>query len=154
CRRDRVRLMEVRRFAITEPGQAAEARRGGVALARDLGFDETAAGRVALVVTEAATNILKHAKDGEVLLIPVETDGGGRDVLALDRGPGIPDVGRALGDGYSTAGSSGTGLGAMRRLSTLFDVHSAPGVGTAVLARVGGGDAAPVSRIARLAIGG
>jgi hypothetical protein len=61
---------------------------------------------------------------------------GGLEVLALDLGPGMADVGRCLADGYSTAGSRGVGLGAMARLSALFDIHSRPGEGTAVLARL------------------
>jgi anti-sigma regulatory factor (Ser/Thr protein kinase) len=45
----------------------AEARRRGIARAQAMGFDETAAGRVAIVVTELATNIVKydhHARSG------------------------------------------------------------------------------------------
>ncbi len=115
----------------------AEARRVASGLAARLGFDETDAARVAIVVSEAATNVTKHATDGTVLLNAVRVNGrAGVEVLVLDRGPGIADVGRALRDGYSTAGSPGTGLGAMRRLARDFDIHSAPGLGTAVLARV------------------
>jgi hypothetical protein len=57
-------------------------------------------------------------------------------VLALDRGPGMVDVGACLRDGYSTGGTAGTGLGAVVRLSDTFDIHSAPGQGTAILARI------------------
>jgi hypothetical protein len=66
------------------------------------------------------------------------------EVLALDRGPGIPDVARAMGDGYSTSGTAGQGLGGMQRLSDLFEIHSQRSVGTALLARVreGGGPTA------------
>ena len=48
------------------------------------------------------------------------------DVLALDRGPGMSDVDRCLADGYSTAGSPGTGLGAIGRLADQFDIYSSP----------------------------
>lgn len=95
-------------------------------------------GRVALVVTEAATNLVKHTTQGGELLVRSLEVGriGGIEILALDKGPGIGSVGEALRDGFSTSGSSGTGLGAIRRLSTLFDIHSLPGVGTAILARL------------------
>ena len=63
----------------------------------------------------------------------------GRD-LALDKGPGIHDIARCFQDGYSTAGSAGTGLGAVHRLSSHYDIHSVPGKGTALLARVWKGD--------------
>jgi hypothetical protein len=56
--------------------------------------------------------------------------------VALDRGPGISDIGEALRDGYSTAGSPGTGLGAIRRLCSRFDIYSRPAEGTAVLAQL------------------
>src|SRR4051794_1549870 len=122
---------------MTDPSVAGEARRAAVALAGRLGFDETARGRVALVATEAATNLAKHARGGEIVIQGLE-DGpvGGLDVLALDRGPGMADVARCLADGYSTAGSSGTGLGAVGRLSARFDIHSLPGVGSTLLARL------------------
>jgi anti-sigma regulatory factor (Ser/Thr protein kinase) len=108
-----------------------------VALAGRLGFDEAEAGKVALVVTEAASNLVKHGGGGEVLLGALEQDGvAGIEVLALDRGSGMADLGRCLRDGYSTAGTRGTGLGAIARLSSGFDVHSTPRGGTAVLARL------------------
>jgi hypothetical protein len=90
------------------------------------------------VATEAATNLAKHATGGQVVLrsLAPEDAGCGVEVLALDRGPGIADVGRSLRDGYSTAGTAGAGLGAIRRLADLFDLATAPGLGTALVARV------------------
>jgi anti-sigma regulatory factor (Ser/Thr protein kinase) len=123
---------------IAEPSQVGEARRVAAAMAQALGFDEPSRGRVALVVTEAATNLLKHAGGGELIAQSVgRGDGAALEVLALDKGPGMADVSRCLADGYSTAGSSGNGLGAIRRLSSTFDIDSAPGRGTALLARIG-----------------
>ena len=106
--------------AVTDPSQVAEARRAGAVLARAVGFDEERAGRLALVVTESGTNLLRHAGGGHILLRAVDDHGAAAvDVLALDRGPGMTNVARCLEDGYSTAGGAGTGLGAMRRLSAL-----------------------------------
>jgi anti-sigma regulatory factor (Ser/Thr protein kinase) len=124
-------------IAIADQSQIAAARRSAEALARTLGFNELRAGRVALIATEVASNILKHAINGHLLLTQF-ADGTGRGVelLALDKGPGIADVVRALEDGYSTAGSPGTGLGAIRRQADIFDVYSRPGGGTVVMARV------------------
>ena len=124
---------------VADPSQVGDARRAAAAMANRLGFAETAAGRLALVVTEAAGNLVKHAGGGRIVWREVGTrTRPGLEVLVLDRGPGIPDVERALEDGYSTAGTSGTGLGAIRRLSDEFDVYSAPGRGTAVLSRLYG----------------
>lgn len=127
----------MRAFPISEGSQIADARRDTAALARRIGFGEEDQGRVAIVVTELGTNLVKHAGAGELLVGTSETS---RDacieVLALDRGPGMRDVDACLVDGYSTAGSQGTGLGAIRRQATTFDAFSAVGGGTAVHARV------------------
>lgn len=117
-----------------DSSQVSSVRRAAVDLCARLGFDETAAGEVAIVVTEAATNILKHAGHGEFLLRPLNEGGAaGIEILALDKGPGMSNVASSMADGRSTAGSYGVGLGAMRRLTSDFDIYSAPGRGTAVL---------------------
>lgn len=106
-------------------------------LAAELGLDETERGRIALVVTEAGTNVLKHGDGGEIVLgRPADSAGAEIEVLAIDRGPGMEDLGKSLRDGYSTSGSPGTGLGAIGRLSSEFDIYTLPGAGTVVLARV------------------
>jgi anti-sigma regulatory factor (Ser/Thr protein kinase) len=128
-------LAPPRPLSIEEPSQVAAARREATSLAEKLGFDATAAGHVALVVTELATNILKHGGGGEILLNAIQrADIAGMEIVGLDRGKGIADLARSLRDGYSTAGSPGTGLGAIRRLATSFDISSAPSQGTAVVA--------------------
>jgi anti-sigma regulatory factor (Ser/Thr protein kinase) len=124
--------------AVAEPSQVAHARRMSAAIAADVRLDAERAGRLALVVTESATNLLRHAGGGQILLQPVNGHGAAAvEVLALDRGPGMTNVDRCMEDGYSTVGGAGSGLGAMRRLSSVFDVYSRPGHGTAILSRVG-----------------
>ncbi|AJK45939.1 ATP-binding SpoIIE family protein phosphatase [Burkholderia plantarii] len=132
-------------FEISDPSGVAFARRGANEIARRCLPGETDLGRVALIVTEAATNILKHAKHGELLVRELPTRGppsglspagGGVELIALDNGPGILDVRAAFEDGYSNTGTPGTGLGAMRRLSDELAVYSQPGLGTVVRAVV------------------
>jgi anti-sigma regulatory factor (Ser/Thr protein kinase) len=102
-----------------------------------LGFDETRAGKLGVIVTEAAGNILKHARHGQLILNPIEDRSvGGIEVLALDQGPGMANPARCFADGYSTVGTLGQGLGAIARMASTWDVHSTPGSGTAVLARL------------------
>jgi anti-sigma regulatory factor (Ser/Thr protein kinase) len=114
-----------------------EARRAAVRLAAALGFSETEQGTAALITTEAATNLARHARDGELILRSLHpVEGGGLEVLAVDRGPGMADVGKCLADGYSTGGTPGHGLGALRRLSDVFDLYSTAGAGTALVARI------------------
>jgi len=124
-------------IAIDDSSQVGEARRSATAMAAATGLTETDAGRIAILATEAATNIAKHAGHGELALRTVSSgDLLGVELIAIDSGPGIPDLDRALTDGYSTAGSPGTGLGAMSRLATTFDIFTVPGAGTVLTARV------------------
>src|SRR5262249_13303323 len=121
---------------MSETSQPGEARRAAMRLASRAGLDDEAMGKVAIAVTEAASNVVKHGHGGDVILRSLR-DGKahGVEMLALDRGAGMKNVSECFRDGYSTTGTAGTGLGAIRRLSSEFDVHSIPGVGTAVLAR-------------------
>jgi anti-sigma regulatory factor (Ser/Thr protein kinase) len=120
---------------ITDQSSAGEARRAAVTCATAVGMNETDCGKISIAVTELATNVVKHAGRGKILCEPVAQDGiRGLRVLALDKGPGIRDVSAALKDGYSTAGTLGNGLGAVRRLSTRFDLYTAPKRGTCIFA--------------------
>jgi anti-sigma regulatory factor (Ser/Thr protein kinase) len=122
---------------VTELSQVGDARRRVAGLASEVGLGDAAGGRLALVVTETATNLVRHGQGGLLLARALARGPAkGIEVLALDRGPGIANLTEALRDGYSTAGTPGTGLGAVRRLSTTFDVHSVRAAGTAVLSRV------------------
>lgn len=135
-------------IAVTEPTEVAAARRVAVSMATSLGFDATTSGKLSLVVTEAGTNILKHGGGGEILLGAVERgEARAAEMIALDRGRGMSDVARSRRDGHSTSGSPGTGLGAMARLASTFDVYSRPGAGTAVLAQVTGPDWPPAQPV-------
>jgi anti-sigma regulatory factor (Ser/Thr protein kinase) len=121
------------RFALTiaEPSRVAEARRLATQLATELGFQETDIGKVALVVTETATNLVKHAVDGQLLIRQLHSaTEPGIELLALDKGPGMRNVSECLRDGYSTTGSAGTGLGAITRLASGWDIYSMVGQGT------------------------
>lgn len=133
-------------LAVTEQSQIGETRRVGVAMAEALGFDETSRGEIAIVLTELASNLVRHANGGEVLLRSLPpTECCGLEVLALDRGPGIIDVAAALRDGFSTRSSPGNGLGAVGRLSTTTDLYSVNGHGSAMMAHFRLPQAPPVA---------
>ncbi|UCC31035.1 MAG: SpoIIE family protein phosphatase [Phycisphaerales bacterium] len=122
---------------MAEASQVGEARRAAAEMAGRLGMDEARTGEVAIAVTEITGNLVKHATRGEIILCPVEVSGHrGIEILGLDHGPGITNVAECLRDGYSNGGTLGTGLGAISRLADEFDIHSVPGLGTAVLARL------------------
>lgn len=124
-------------LAVSDASDAAETRRMAGRLVVRAGLGDVEAGNVALVATELATNLLKHARRGMILAAAIEREQSvAIELIALDHGPGIGNLAQAMSDGYSTAGSSGTGLGAIKRLSSDFDVYSLPDKGTAVLARL------------------
>jgi anti-sigma regulatory factor (Ser/Thr protein kinase) len=130
----------------TEPSHVGEARRVAREMATRLGFDETTVGRVAVVVTELATNLVKHARDGEIVLQAMGRASAAApklDVVAVDRGPGMRNIRQCFEDGYSTAGSPGTGLGAVARLASRHDLYSRPGQGTVMAATIDPPDGAP-----------
>ncbi len=121
-------------IAVQESSQVGGVRRAAADLAIQLGFDTDGAARVGLVATEMATNLVKHARDGVMLLQPAVDAPTWIELLALDRGPGIANIGHALQDGISTAGSPGSGLGAIRRLAQRFDLYSTTTNGTVMYA--------------------
>jgi anti-sigma regulatory factor (Ser/Thr protein kinase) len=141
-------------FSIQEASQVGEARRAASGLARLLGFNVTIAEKVAIVTTELASNLVKHTNGGQLLIQPLEQQGiAGIELLSLDQGPGMADVAACLRDGYSTAGSRGEGLGAIRRLAAVFDVYSLETLGTAVLAQLWAQPLPKESPRARLELG-
>ncbi len=130
----------MRTITVTESSQIAEARQVASQLATTQGFDATSAGRVALVATELATNLVKHGGGGELLVCDYDAGSvGGVQLIALDKGKGIADLDRSFEDGYSSEGTAGHGLGAIRRQSQQLDIASWPGLGTALMARVSAG---------------
>jgi anti-sigma regulatory factor (Ser/Thr protein kinase) len=130
-------------IAVTETSQVGEARRAAVRIAHDLGHDEVAAGRVAIIATELGNNLVRHARGGGVLLLAAAEDDDGCEVvelLSVDHGPGIANVAHSMADGHSTGGTPGNGLGAVRRLSDAgFDLFTSVPEGTVILSRIGSG---------------
>jgi anti-sigma regulatory factor (Ser/Thr protein kinase) len=126
------------RILVEEPSITAGVRRAARKMATEIGLNESSAEEVAIVVSEACTNLLKHVGQGEILLHTTgeEHEGSPRlEFLALDRGPGMQDLQRCIQDGFSTSSTSGQGLGAIMRLSGESDFYSEPRKGTAILAR-------------------
>lgn len=124
-------------YPIDDQSRVAEIRRAATRLAREEEIDEDLTANIALVATEICTNLLKHARGGEVFLSPLSGHGeAGVEILAVDRGPGIADIERCLRDGYSSTNTSGTGFGAITRRSTQFDAYSELGRGTVLVARI------------------
>jgi anti-sigma regulatory factor (Ser/Thr protein kinase) len=125
------------RIAVKEQSQIAEARRVARKIAGDIGLDADRQEQVAIVVTEACTNIVKYAGGGEILVNTPRAEAGDAEleVLAIDRGPGMRNLARCLRDGYTTGSSPGHGLGTIVRLSADSDFYSEHGKGAALIAK-------------------
>ncbi len=91
---------------------------------------------VATAISELARNILEYARTGQIE-VGVANKGSriGLVVVALDSGPGIADISRAMQDGYSTGHGLGLGLPGVKRLMDEFMIVSAPGEGTCITVR-------------------
>ncbi len=122
---------------VTEESDIAGARQQSKALAEAVGCKQVAAHYVAIAVSELANNLCFHAtRGGTITLVPISRNGeAGIEIIAEDDGPGIPDVELAMQDDFSTNGGLGGGLPGVERLMDEFEITSAVGVGTRVVAR-------------------
>jgi serine/threonine-protein kinase RsbT len=123
------------RVQIDDESGILKARQVARAMAADLGFDLTSQTLIATAISELARNILKYARNGEILLRPAARNGAqGITIIAADQGPGITDTTRAMTDGFSTGQGLGLGLPGTKRLMDDFDLVSEVGQGTTVTA--------------------
>src|ERR1700694_2532982 len=121
---------------INRDGDIVTARQKGRELAARIGFGGSDLTIIATAIHEPARNIIVYAKRGEISLSIVERNGRrGVLVVARDQGPGIPDIERAMRDGFSTGNSLGLGLPGAKRLVDEFEIVSAVGEGTTVTLR-------------------
>jgi serine/threonine-protein kinase RsbT len=121
------------RVAIDSDQDIVLARQKGRALAADIGFSTVDATFIATAISELARNILAYARKGEIIIgILHSSNRSGIQILAVDDGPGIPDIRRAMRDGFSTSGSLGLGLPGVQRLMDEFEIRSQSGHGTKV----------------------
>ena len=123
-------------FDLDDSAGVGAVRRRAMAHAVAAGLDEVRAGDTALIATELASNVLKHARCGGALVGQARAGARcGVGLAAWDRGPGM-NLEACLRDGMSTAGTRGAGLGAAHRLATRFDAYTPPGLGSVVTATV------------------
>ena len=109
------------------------ARQSGRKLATELGFSQTDTTLIATAISELTRNIILYAKQGEVVLRPLQRlDNTGIMVIARDQGPGIENIPQVMRMGFSTSGSLGLGLPGVKRLMDEFNIDSQPGSGTKI----------------------
>ncbi len=123
------------RISIASDGDLLDARRTVRSLALELGFSVTETVGIVTALSEMARNMLSYAGHGELVVRPLrEKDRQGIVLVARDEGPGIPDVQKALLDGFSTSGGLGMGLPGIKRLMDDFRIITEHRKGTTVIA--------------------
>ena len=106
-------------------------------LTLNAGFSAQKTGEIDIIVAELVSNMVKHGGGGRVMVkLQEETDNTFLELIAIDSGKGMTDVNRMMVDGVSTRNTLGQGMGAMKRLSHLFQVYSLKDWGTVTLIRV------------------
>ncbi len=129
-------MISSRHLAVNEESQVGSTRRYVIEICQRSGRDEMFCAKAAIVATEMARNLVRHGHGGEIVIRVMPKPTGGLEILALDRGPGIRNIAECLRDGFSTAGTAGTGFGSVKRLADRFEVFSQPGRGTVVWVRL------------------
>ena len=124
-------------FVVTDRSYGAAIKREVRLLAGTLKFSDKKKGELDIIVSELLSNLVKYAREGELLVRPGNIAGTGSiELISVDSGPGMADPRQMMTDGVSTGGSLGQGLGAIQRLANEFELYSHPDHGTVVLVRV------------------
>ena len=108
---------------------------------RNLGFPQDIIRRIAIAVYEGEINMVIHA-DGGTADVSVGIDE--IDITLADKGPGIPDVEKAMQKGWSTASEevrsagfgAGMGLPNMKKNTDEMEIETEVGVGTTIHMKV------------------
>ncbi|MEV4535758.1 SpoIIE family protein phosphatase [Asanoa sp. NPDC049518] len=138
-------------FRLDESSAVSAVRRAAQDLGNEVGLPANQVGALGIVATELASNLVKHADDGRLMLRAVRTgDVAGVELVAVDSGPGMGDLARSARDGHSTAGTLGIGLGAIARQAGWLDMSSVAGRGTVAIAQVWPGPAPTPARAAAI----
>jgi serine/threonine-protein kinase RsbT len=121
---------------IASAADIVTARQRGREMAAQIGFNGSDLTVIATAISELARNIVEYAGDGEITLAPAQKGTRvGIQIVARDLGPGIPDLAKALQDGYTTGKGLGLGLPGVRRLMDDFEIASVVSDGTTVTVR-------------------
>ena len=97
------------------------------------GFSLVDQTKLVTAASELARNTIDYGGGGEVAVeLPDQGPRKGVRLVFTDSGPGIPDIGLALKDGYTSGSGLGLGLGGAKRLASEFEIDSKPGQGTRV----------------------
>jgi anti-sigma regulatory factor (Ser/Thr protein kinase) len=120
-------MKEYESVALVEETQIGQARRALRRCAAELEFSERQLAELDIAVKEIGSNAIKFGRStGQIYFTATDTelDPPGVEILYVDKGPGIEDTALAIEDGYTTSGSMGAGLGAVKRMADEFHIYS------------------------------
>ena len=100
--------------------------------AKRMQFDLVKQAKLKTTVSELGYNIVKYAGRGTVAAYEVNDIKTGLKIIVKDKGPGIEDIEKALGDHFSSSGTLGLGLPGVKRMVDKFDIQSVVSEGTTV----------------------
>ena len=100
-----------------------------------LGLPSAVCRRAAIITYEAEINLVIHGGGGKIV---ANIDPNFVEIMTIDEGPGIPDIGLAMQEGYTTASEqaremgfgAGMGLPNIKRNADVFEIESEVGKGT------------------------
>lgn len=128
-----MKILSTEVVPVQEERHIVTARSRVTALAKKIGLGLVDQTKVTTAASELTRNIVKYAKKGDVRIEEIEDNGrAGIRVIFTDQGPGIPDVGAAMTEGFTTGKGLGLGLPGSKRLVNEFEINSVPGSGTVV----------------------
>jgi len=115
---------------ISEKHHVGIVRRRIAQFAKEFGFLDTQLSEISIVVTELAENAINHGViEGKIICSSFEeARRKGIQIVYEDKGPGIAKIDIVMEDGYTTSGSLGMGLGAIRRLMSEFKISSSASI--------------------------
>jgi len=124
-------------FDVTDRSYLALIKKDIHSIALQLDFSAQKIAEIDIVVAELTSNLLKYGSEGQLLVKIIEQPQcAGIELISIDKGPGMSDVNRMLEDGVSTGNTLGNGLGAIKRLSDVFQIYTVKSWGTIVLSRI------------------
>jgi serine/threonine-protein kinase RsbT len=126
----------IKEVAIQNGDDVIRARHSAREMAQELGFVVVDQINIATAASELSRNAYQYSGTGKVIIKPVTRNHArGIEIVVEDQGPGIPDIGQALQDGFSTSSGRGYGLPGSRQLMDEFEIESQTGAGTRVTIR-------------------
>jgi serine/threonine-protein kinase RsbT len=123
-------------FRIETVHDVSSARRKGLMLAMDMGFQTADATKIAVVISELGRNIVSYAGKGTITVLSQAGDTSRKyiKIIADDKGPGIKNLNQVLDGGYTTSGGMGLGVSGSRKLMDEFNIRTGEGEGTTITA--------------------